>query len=138
MKNVYYALSVVCLLMVFGCKKDKDDAKTQIVGKWKIEKTILTVYVNDKIDNSSGETRTNYTANDYYEFKSDGTVTANVDGSTDSGNYTVDEKSNKITIDNDEYSIKEISKSTLTIGYDETYTENGQKARIVADLYLKK
>lgn len=137
MKNLYYTLSLVCLLLVFGCKKDKADAKTQIVGKWKIENITLKYYVDDKEIASEGEIETG-SENDYIEFTSDGKVNTFSENRLSSTTYSIEESTKTLTVDDQMYTIIELTKSKLAFKGTETETSNGKNYRSETTINLKK
>ncbi len=97
MKQKLHILGIVCLLLIFGCKKDDEkNVKAQIAGKWKMEKTTIKVYENGEL--SLDETETEFSDEDYYDFKPDGNLEIYTNGETDNAPYSVNEEGNKVTI----------------------------------------
>lgn len=143
MKQKLHILGIACLLLVFGCKKDKDDEKNlkaQIAGKWKMEKTVIKVYENGEL--SLDETETEFSNEDYYDFKPDGNLEIYTDGETDNAAYSVNEEGNKVTITAEgetlEFAITRIDESKLYLLYDDTRTENVVELRVTIDLNFTK
>lgn len=70
-----FLLSILLLIVLTGCKKDKTSAG--IVGKWTLEKVKLSFYPSDY----DSPTEFNYSKNDIiYQFRANGTLNVYVTG----------------------------------------------------------
>ena len=90
MKKYVIALLMIAAISFSRCKKDdKNDKKltSTIVGKWFIIKDVESNFINDvkKEEHTDDE----FTAEDYYEFKSNGTGVFSEVGDSDSFTYKV-------------------------------------------------
>lgn len=111
-------LTTVAILALFSftftaCKKEKAQTTAEkIVGKWQMSNLIYNAHVNgaDNIVSTNS-----FTANDTYEFKSDGSVYVNYQGQADSSTYTIT-SDNKLTITDDTtYDIKKLDANSLVL-----------------------
>jgi uncharacterized protein YkuJ len=127
MKKILTALAFLSFFSISftACKKEKTKtAAERIVGTWQISNVVYNEHTNgaDHIISSN-----DFSSSDTYQFKADGTVIANVKGSTDNSTYTIS-SDNKLTIvDDATYDIKTLDDHALSIYYKEVsgsdYTE---------------
>jgi hypothetical protein len=96
-----------------ACKKEKTKTTSEkIIGTWQITNAVYNDHSNgaDHIISSN-----DFSSADIYQFKADGTVYANVKGSSGTFTYTIS-TDNKLTItDDDTYDIKTLDDHSLVL-----------------------
>lgn len=131
MKRILLLSALFAVMAITGCKKDKDEnpnAKA-ILGKWFAKSYSTATYTNGVKTDSSLETE--FTDNDYVEFRSDGTATDGEDTFTYSVNgNTITTTSQGETLESE---ITTLSGSTLGLTIDVTETYEGQRFRYVIE-----
>lgn len=113
------------------------------MGSWLIKKSVEKQYVNGVFLDESAST--NFTAEDYIEFKSDGKGIYSEIGDTDPFTYTIVDEGKKITVkydgfynDLETYDIKTLNSTDLIIYTESTYTNNGATDKYTEELTLKR
>jgi hypothetical protein len=138
MKRFTLFALLLAVVTITGCKKDPDEkAADNILGKWYPVSSINTDYLNGKVTNR--ETSTDYSPNEYTEFKSNGTAfdydgdeyTYKISGST----LTMREKGDD---DDEVFEIKKITSSELVIYSESTDEQGTDKYKYTQELTLKK
>lgn len=78
-----------------GCESTviPETPQTKLVGKWEMKTSTVASTINGVTTNTAGT----FTANDYYEFKADGTIKIMDTGTAYTGTWTVN-NSNKLII----------------------------------------
>jgi hypothetical protein len=115
MKKILSAFTILAFFSISftACKKEKTKTTAEkIIGTWQIANIVYNEHTNgaDHIISSN-----DFAATDTYEFKADGTVYANFQGSSDNSTYTIS-ADNKLTIaDDDTYDIKTLNDHSLVI-----------------------
>ena len=115
MKKILSAVVILAFFSIsfIACKKEKTKTTAEkIVGTWQVSNVVYNDHTNgaDHIISSN-----DFTASDTYEFRADGTVVANIQGSSDSSTYTIS-TDNKLTVTDDAtYDIKTLDDHALVI-----------------------
>lgn len=99
---------VLSLFTFVSC--EKDTVEPTLVGRWKVQKV-------DYKEN--GQLSSSYTGQpaDFVEFKANGTLDSQVDGTAESLPYTIN--GNNVTIDGDQFKINELTTTKASL-----YNEN--------------
>ncbi len=121
----FFAILAFFSISFTACKKEKTKTVAErIIGTWQISNLVYNDHSNgaDHIISSN-----DFSATDTYEFRADGTVYANVQGSSDNSTYSIS-ADNKLTITDDAtYDIKTLDDHTLVLYYKDVsgsdYTE---------------
>ena len=147
MKNFKF-LSLLFLTVVVGfssCKKDdesKAEVMASIVGKWGITKTVDVPYVGTA--KGPAETVITFTAEDYIDFKSDGTATYSEVGDTDPATYTINAETKKLTVkftgttQTVVYDIKTLNATDLVLYDEEILVQGGITYKFTTETSFKK
>ena len=142
MKKIKY-LTLLFLAVSVGftsCKKDDDEVS--IVGKWGTTKSVNINYTGTI--KGSTETETTFTAEDYIEFKSDGTTILSEDGDTDAGTYTFNNDTQKLSIKftgDDEsvvFDIKTLTTTDLVLYTEEIDVEGSTTYKYTSEVSFKR
>lgn len=128
----------LAVVTIAGCKKDPDEkAAGNIIGKWYPKSSIDTEYLNGKM--LSQDTNTDYDANEFTEFNSNGTAVDH-----DGEEYTYKITGSKLTMrekgdDKDEvYDIKKITSAELVIFSEIIYQDGKDTYKYTTELTLEK
>ncbi len=115
MKKILRAFAILAFFSISftACKKEKTKTTSEkIIGTWQVTNVVYNDHTNGTDNTISSNA---FTAADTYEFKADGSVYANVKGSSDSSTYTIS-ADNKLTItDDDTYDIKTLDDHSLVL-----------------------
>ncbi|WP_207425164.1 lipocalin family protein [Pedobacter sp. SYSU D00535] len=113
--NSLLVILLTLTVALASCKKDEDDNATKILGKWKLKKEVEKEYLNNQL---LGTDEYTYPSGAYVEFKSNGTLEWNEDGSDpETYRYSVDGDKLVVTeaADRQEtFTIQELTSSKLT------------------------
>ena len=139
-QNFLFLMFVAVTVAFSSCKKDDDENNsTKIIGKWNLKKEVEKEYKN----NGSPVTDEDiYEAGAYVEFKKDGIMEWNEDGSdAEAYSYRVD--GNALTIidegrEPEIFTIEELTSSKLVISEEDEYTEGNDKFRDVTQYFMEK
>lgn len=108
----------IVAILAFACKKDKETpASEKVLGKWQLVQSIYQYKsgVFEIKDTTHG------TADDYVEFRSDGTVYTRIDGDVETVDYKVLSNTSMV-IDGDTGTISKLSASELVYFYQDNNT----------------
>ncbi|WP_256009533.1 lipocalin family protein [Desertivirga xinjiangensis] len=138
-QNFLFLMFVAVTVAFSSCKKDDDENNSaKIVGKWNLKKEVEKEYKNGQLIETD---EYSYEAGAYVEFKSNGTVDWNDDGS-DPEIYSYRVDGNKLTLieddDTDVYTIEELTSSKLVISESDEYTEGNDKIKEVYQYVMEK
>ena len=141
MKKTTLFLLLTILISFSACEKNDDDNNSvKIIGKWNLKKEVEREYLNNTLTSTDDYT---YPNGAYIEFKTNGTLEWNEDGS-DPENYSDRVDGDKLTIKEDPdrdpevFTIEELSSSKLTISEEDTETISGQTTKEVYQLFLER
>ncbi len=88
MKRVIILLGFLSVLAVFSCKKDQVKEKTtleKVQAKWELEN--ITLHLREPSEPIDTTVVYTGTANDYFDFRTDGKVYSSIDGEEDISTY---------------------------------------------------
>jgi hypothetical protein len=141
-------LAFTALSLVFsGCEKDDGGgiSDARLVGKWGLTSWSYLEYENNvKIDE---DIETDFSSDDYWEFKPDGSVTLSETGAgIEQGNYTFTDDGKKLTLTASlngitislPYTVKTLTSTDMTLHHEFTSTESGKSYREVNEVTFKK
>jgi hypothetical protein len=139
MKKTTLFLLLTVLVSFSACeKKEDDDNSVKIIGKWNLKKEVEKEYLNNTLTTTDEST---YSTGAYVEFKSNGALEWNEDGS-DPENYSYKVDGDKLTVNDggepEVFTIEELSSSKLVISEEDTETINGQTLKEVYQLFLER
>ena len=124
-----------------SCKKDDDENNNaKIVGKWNLKKEVETAYINGQLRYTE---EWPYEAGAYVEFKSDGTLLWNEDGS-DAERYKYSVDGNKLSVieegddDSETFTIEELTSSKLVFSEEDIDNEGNNQIKEVNQYILEK
>lgn len=137
------SISVLFLFLVCAglssCSKDDDDdaptPKSLIVGKWYVNKAVVTEYTGTTVTNTT--TTASYTAEDFFELQSDGKYLYPIEGQAalEVGSYVLNDAGTMLSLheedDVDDYDVDELTGNTLVISQTFTYTEAGVPKKVI-------
>ncbi|RYZ98415.1 MAG: hypothetical protein EOP47_19395 [Sphingobacteriaceae bacterium] len=130
MKKIIYILLLIPFIAI-SCKKEKKK-ENPIIGKWYTQKTVTKVYVGGS-STPSTSTEENFSANDWYEFRANGTYSSSGrPAGEQSATYSVNSSANTITLKTSTGDVTGVIK-TLTTSNLALYTEStylGDKATL--------
>lgn len=138
MKNFTLLVLLLATVSIAGCKKDDEEKQQKdIVGKWFVKQT-----VEKEIESgvtTFEETETNFTAADFFEFKSDGSLVNSIQGDAYRGTYEV-KASNRLVMtdedgDTEDFEIKKLNSSELIIYIEDI---DGPNAKETFEVTLRK
>ena len=141
LKVLVLFVAVASMATMTSCKKDN---AAQIVGKWQFEKATVSVSVDDpelqQMINeyiSWMEMEVNEENHDLtIEFKSDKTCIASSEGISEAGTWSID--GDRITIDGDSMTIKELTNKKLVLEETESFDEEGAEGSMKVSLEFKR
>lgn len=96
-KYSYLLTALLLAIVVTACKKAPQTTEEKLTGKW----TMMTAIGNYTIQGTSHKDTTTFTANDYFDFKADGSVTIVESNKTYNGNWNI--TNNKLYFSNTNY-----------------------------------
>ncbi len=125
MKKLLYLAGLVLALGFFSsCEKDGNG---DIVGSWQSYKLVFKYYENGTLVEEGEDLATEADQKMVWTFKKDGTIEANLDGKTESAQYTV--KGSTLTIDDEgeltEYVISSLTSDELVLKVEEDFGDDG-------------
>ena len=144
MKNLRF-LVLLFLAVSLGsssCKKNDDEVMASIVGKWGIVKTVEVDYVGTA--KGPTETETTFSANDFVEFKSDGTAIFSEEGDTDAATYTVNTDTKKMSVKLNgtstsiQMDIRTLNSTDLVLYAEESTSQGGITYKFTIETSFKK
>ena len=120
-------LSLIAMILLAACKKDKKETPVSLKGKWNVESTTIKSFENSIIVNTvvipgNGAT---------FNFQDNGTVIISHDGVIESQPFTIQSDSN-VDIAGDIYEIRNLTASSVTLFLRDIYAP-GEFAEIVTD-----
>lgn len=137
-------LILILLMWVSACKKKDTGAEpnTMLTGRWMVKTEKSKEYTNNVFTSESSDAFSNA----YLEFQGDGTLLKKDEDetSTETYKYTYEKNNNTITVlftTGEQFvifSVKAISKTSLTISWEETDTYNGKVYKTLSEWYLEK
>ena len=141
LKVLVLFVAVASMATMTSCKKDN---AAQIVGKWQFEQAAVSVSVDDpelqQMINeyiSWMESELNSENRDLtIEFKSDKTCVSSSEGYSEIGTWSID--GDKITIDGESMTIKELTNKKLVLEETEAYDEEGIAGSVTVSLEFKR
>ena len=115
MKKILSAFAMLAFLSISftACKKEKTKTTAErIIGTWQVSNVVYNDHNNgaDHIVSSN-----DFAATDTYEFRKDGAVYANVQGESDTSNYTITGENKLMITDDATYDIKTLDDHSLVL-----------------------
>lgn len=121
-------LSTFVIILFFGaCKPDPEIAPPSLVGKWNVVNYQTKEWINGTVvsdDNYIGKPA------DYFDFKSDNTLSFNIDGFGLNVNYQLQTDS-KVVINGDTYTIQTLTANNATLYLKYNYTSTNYDEEII-------
>lgn len=138
MKNATLLILLLAAVTFTGCKKDEEDQqKKNIVGKWFVKQIIEKEIVNGVTVDE--DTDTDFGADYYFEFTTDGKMIENINGDQYPGTYQVKEN-NRVAIafqgeEPDDYEIRKLNSTEMVLYVED---EDGPNAKETHEITLRK
>ncbi len=134
-------VAIASMATMTSCKKDN---AAQIVGKWQFEKATVSVSVDDPELQATIDEYVNWmemelneeNGNLTIEFKSDKTCIATSEGLSETGTWSID--GNKLTMEGETMTIKELTNKKLILEQAESFAEDGVEGNVNISLEFKR
>ncbi len=123
-------LSLIAMIILASCKKDKEEPSISLKGKWTVETTIVKDYENGVLVDTNTEPGDGTTL----DFQNNGNVVISGPAGVESYPYTIKPDS-KVEIDGDISEVRNLTRSSVTLFYRDDYLP-GEYSEIF--LYLKR
>lgn len=111
---LFAGLALMLVIGMSACTKEKT-TKEKITGTWNVDKSAYKVTFNGHVVEEETEQNA---AGDEVTFNEDGSYTSTIDGSQESGTYTL-VGDDQITIDGETMNIQELTKKSLIFYFKE-------------------
>lgn len=140
MKNLKFLVIALALIVgVSSCKKEKND--TSIIGKWFMKSRVNKDFTNGEL--KSENTKTNFTSQDFIEFKDGGVVILGEGELVETATYRLSNDKKMLTLiekdgGEDSYVIKTLNATDMVLYAEYTENEDGIIYKDTEEISLKR